>query len=513
MKTNQNQTDKGISCPSCGRFVGAHDRCPYCGTGLQKRVSLKSMRYISIVVALAGLVCLQLMAMSRETPVKEISSITPAMNFAYITIKGVATRPMKYYRDGDKVSSCYIYLKDKTGDMRVTAYRQVAEKLYNKDVYILEGDQVEVSGKIRVAEGDKISMMLEVPDHLKVQHKKGFSEKIEVGHREKIKENSEDQLVKLSNISLENVGDEVLVEAVVEKFSKPGEGSKAPYRIIIEQNGTKLSLVFWDQTFSGIANPEKIVPGIKIQAKATVGKYRDDLQLRLKNSDDLVVLKGEETKKSTRKTETKKKVVMLTAQEASEQSDGSKVKIYGKVVDVYIGGENSRAPNKIYLNTDSGKIPVIYWPTRVHLSQNQIPSIGSEIEAIVTVNSFKGDKQFRLSRASDYKLTKSVSAPQKSEKNKFMPLDMIWREEVNSTVNVKGKVIEIFESWKESAPYKITIGDDSSNTVTIVVWPNVWNSIPETKRPKTGNKISLSGKVKEHRQTKQIQLRSAEDIQ
>ncbi len=510
MKTNQ--TDKGISCPSCGRFVGAHDRCPYCGTGLQKRVSLKSMRYVAIVVALAGMVCLQLMAMSRETPVKEISSITPAMNFAYITIKGEATRPMKYYRDGDKVTSCYIYLKDKTGDMRVTAYRQVAEKLYNKDVYILKGDQVEVSGKIRVAEGDKISMMLEVPDHLKVQHKKGFSDITADKNSGNIKENPENQLVKLSDISSGNVGSEVLVEAVVSKFSKPGEGSKAPYRITIEQNGTVLPLVFWEKTFSNIANPEKLLPGTKIQVNATVGQYRDNLQLRLKNSADLVILKEEETKKSTRKTETKKKVVLLTAQEASEQSDGSKVKIYGKVVDVYIGGENSRAPNKIYLNTDSGKIPVIYWPTRVHLPQNQIPAIGSEIEAIVTVNSYKGDKQFRLSRASDYKLTKSVSAPQKSEKDKFMPLDMIWREEVNSNVKVKGKVIEIFESWKESAPYKVTIGDDSSNTVTIVVWPNVWNSIPESKRPKAGNKISLSGKVKEHRQAKQIQLRSAEDI-
>ena len=109
------KTNKGISCPSCGRFVGAHDRCPYCGTGLQKRVSLKSLRYISLIVAIVGLVCLQLMAMSRETPAKEISSITPAMNFAYIKVKGIATRPMKYYRTGDKVSSCYIYLKDKTG--------------------------------------------------------------------------------------------------------------------------------------------------------------------------------------------------------------------------------------------------------------------------------------------------------------------------------------------------------------------------------------------------------------
>jgi len=204
---------------------------------------------------------------------------------------------------------------------------------------------------------------------------------------------------------------------------------------------------------------------------------------------------------------------MLTAQEASEQSDGSKVKIYGKVVDVYIGGEDSRAPNKIYLKTDGGKIPVVFWPTRVNLSQEQIPSVGAEIEAAVTVSSFKGDKQFRLSRASDYKLTKAGSVTQKSEKEKFMPLDMIWREQVNSTVKVKGKVIEISESWKESAPYKITIGDNNSNTVEIVVWPNVWNSIPENKRPKAGDEISLSGKVKEHRQMKQIQLKSAEDIQ
>jgi len=196
MKTNQNQTEKGITCQSCGRFVGAHDRCPYCGTGLQKRISLKSMRYVSIVVALVGLACLHLMAVNRDTPVKEISSITPAMNFAYITIKGEATRPLKYYRSGDKVSSCYIYLKDKTGDMRITAYRQVAEKLYNKDVYILKGDTVEVSGKIRVAEGDKVSMMLEVPDHLKIEHK---------NYAKKMGENDGDSLVKLSDISSDNV--------------------------------------------------------------------------------------------------------------------------------------------------------------------------------------------------------------------------------------------------------------------------------------------------------------------
>ena len=496
-----NQADKGIECPSCGRFVGAHDRCPYCGTGLHKRISLKSMRYVSIIVAIAGLVCLQLMAMSRETPVKKISSITPAMNFAYITIKGVATRPMKYYRDGDKVNSCYIYLKDKTGDMRVTAYRQVAEKLFNKDVYILKGDQVEVSGKIRVAEGDKVSMMLEVPDHLIVKHK---------NYAKKSDENS---FVALSDISLDSVGGVVVVEAVISEFSKPGEGSKAPYRITIEQDGTKLPVVFWEKIFSRLANPDKLIPGAKIQVTASVAQYKNNLQLRLKKSNNLVILNADEKIKVNRKTETKNIIVALTAQEASEKSDGSKVKIYGKVVDVYIGDENSRAPNKIYLETDTGKIPVIYWPKKVRISQNLIPSVGAEIEAVVTVASYKDSKQLRLSRASDYKLIKAGSETQKSDENKFISIDMVWDADVGSTVKVKGKVIEIFESWKESAPYTVTIGDDSSNTVAVVVWPKIWQSIPENKRPKVGSEISLSGKVKKHRQTKQIQLKSNRDIQ
>jgi len=90
---------------------------------------------------------------------------------------------------------------------------------------------------------------------------------------------------------------------------------------------------------------------------------------------------------------------------------------------------------------------------------------------------------------------------------------MIWDADVGSTVKVKGKVIEISESWKESAPYTVTIGDDSSNTAAIVVWPKVWKSIPENKRPKVGSEISLSGKVKKHRQAKQIQLKSNKDIQ
>ncbi len=503
------KTDKGISCPSCGRFVGAHDRCPYCGTGLQKRISLKSMRYVAIVVAIVGLVCLQLMAMSREAPAKEISSITPAMNFAYITIKGVATRPLKYYRTGDKVTSCYIYLKDKTGTMRVTAFRQVAEKLYNKDVYISTGDKVEVSGKIRVVEGDKISMMLEVPEHLKIQHKDyGKPQKITKSSKGK----SKTQVIKLSDISSVDVGNNVLVEAAIVDFSKPREGSKAPYRITIEQNGTKLPVVFWENTFSRIATPEKIVPGTKIQVKATVGQYRDKIQLRLKRSNNLVFLKAESSAAKATIKKTKKQNRIFTPQEASEQPKGSRITVRGKVVDVFFPGEGSRAPNKIYLETDDGRIPVVFWPSRVVLPQDQIPSVGAEVEANVTVSAYKENKQLKLSRASNYKLISAGSQAQKTEKNEFMPLDELWDAQVGSFVKVKGKAVKVYESQKETAPFKIILADNESNTVAVVAWPDVWNSIPENKRPKVGDKISLKGKVKEYKQNKQIQLKRAEDI-
>ena len=503
------KTDKGISCPSCGRFVGAHDRCPYCGTGLQKRISLKSMRYVALVVAIVGLVCLQLMAMSRETPAKEISSITPAMNFAYITVKGTATRPMKYYRTGDKVTSCYLYLKDKTGTMRVTAFRQVAEKLYNKDVYVSTGDKVEVSGKIRVVEGDKISMTLEVPDHLKIQHKNyAEPQKTTAG----AKAISGSKTIKLSDISSENVGNNVVVEGVISEFNKPREGSKAPYRITIDQDGTKMPVVFWKSVFSHIATPEKIVPGTKIQVKVKIGQYRDKLQLQLKRSNNLIFLKAETvTAKSTNK-KSEKQNQTLTPDEAAAKSKGSRVTVRGKVVDVFFPGEGSRAPNKIYFETVDGKIPVVFWPSRVVLPQEQIPSIGSEIEVAVTVSAYKENKQFKLSSASNYKLISKGSQTQKSEKNEFMPLDELWDAKVGSFVKIKGKTVKIYESRKETAPYKIIVADGESNTLAVVTWPDVWNSIPENKRPKVGNEIILKGKVREYKQNKQIQLKRAGDV-
>ena len=493
------KTENGISCPSCGRFVGAHDRCPYCGTGLKKRISLKSLRITSLLVAIIGLVCLHLMAMNRETPAKEISSITPSMNFAYITIKGIATRPLKYYRDDDdKVSSCYIYVKDKTGSMRIVAYRQVAEKLFNNDVYINKGDDVEVSGKIKVVEGDKVSMMLEVPEHLKIKHK-NYAKPTALAEKVSVK--------KLSDVTLNDVGTEVTVEAVITKFIKPREGSRAPYKIIIEQEGVTLPVVFWQSVYNHISAPEKITTGTKIRAKVNVAQYREKLQLKLKRSSDLIVLKaGSGDVKVTKKT-----IKTLTANEAVEQAKGTKLKVTGKVIDVFIPGENSRAPNKIYLETSDGKIPIVFWSSRVQLPK--MPSVGAEIEATVTVGEYKGNKQLKLYRAEDLKITKESAISGGSEKSsEFISLDEIWDAKVGSFVKVKGKAAKIFESKKETAPYKIILTDAESNTVYIVAWPDVWKSIPEGKRPKVGDEISLKGKVKEYKQRKQIQLKRANDI-
>ena len=497
------KTKNGISCPSCGRFVGAHDRCPYCGTGLKKRISLKSLRYTSLLVAIIGLVCLQLMAMNRETPAKKISDITPSMNFAYITIKGVASRPSKYYRDDDgKVSSCYIYLKDKTGSIRIVAYRQVAEKLFNKDVYILKGDEVEVSGKIKVVEGDKVSMMLEVPEHLKIKHK-NYAKPEAAAENVSVK--------KLSDISINDMETDVTVEGRIAKFSKPREGSRAPYKIVIEQDGEKLPIVFWESVYNHISAPEKLVAGSKIRAKVSVAQYREKMQLKLRRSNDLTVLKTGSGNAGAA-TSTKKEISkIITADEAAEKTKGTKVKVRGKVVDVYVPDENSRAPNKIYLETSSGKIPIVFWSSRVQLEKT--PTEGAVVEAKVTVGAYKDNKQLKLYRAEDLKIISEGKITGSSGKNDaFMPLDELWDAQVGSFVNVKGKTTKIFESKKETAPFKIVLADAESNTIYIVAWPDVWKSIPENNRPKVGDEISLKGKVKEYKQRKQIQLKRASDI-
>ena len=597
------KNNNDIICPSCKRFVGAHDRCQFCGTGIKKRISLKFLRYTSLIIAIVGLVCLQLMAMHREIPVKSIASINPAMNFGYITVIGKAARPMRFYRNSDKISSFYLYLEDETGDIKVTGFKNVAQNLNKAGVSVRKGDKVKVSGTVKVKD-NSVSLLLQNVKHFEVltdskselvsleevpaieddtsisfkakiarinlprSPKAPFTIKLEDGTGSgelkvwrsqfevldkpgqmvegsvvqvralKSSYRGQPQLqlekpgdliilaqasatdvdqpfsqkkeVKLRDISSQNIGEKISIKAKIIELRKPPQGTKAPYILTIKEDGVIHKMIFWNKVFYGFQNANELKPGAIIAANVTVDEYRGRLQLKLYNASDLKILKESDDENSSQKVE-------ISPADAIKLSDGVAVKIRGIVAYLKKPSEGSKAPFRIMLEGDGELIQLTCWPkTFLKIPKSKHPNKGAIIKASVTVQSYKGKKQLKLSRATDYFLEKKGAGGLGNSENNFGIIPLPDIKSINNvvdgkTVRIDGKVKNIIESDVENIPFRIIL-EDETGILTIVVWPNVWETFSDSQKPKIGESVSINGVASTYKETKQLRVKFAKDI-
>lgn len=149
-------------CPSCGKFVGAYEKCPYCGTELQKRMSIIFFKRAALVVALGGLFLLWFTATKMKPPLIKIDDITPGYNNAVVEIKGkvVSTRSAKE----DDIS---FMVDDGTGRIKCQAFRG-RKKMRESGNLPHSGDEVSVVGQIQTTDRWGTSLMINVPAWVKV---------------------------------------------------------------------------------------------------------------------------------------------------------------------------------------------------------------------------------------------------------------------------------------------------------------------------------------------------------
>ncbi len=66
-------------CPSCGRYVGPHEACPYCGAPLTGRTSIRGVKIVAILLATVGLAALWFAATRAEVPLIQIGQAGATM--------------------------------------------------------------------------------------------------------------------------------------------------------------------------------------------------------------------------------------------------------------------------------------------------------------------------------------------------------------------------------------------------------------------------------------------------
>ena len=135
--------------------------CPYCGCDSLTPLFLKRMRLGAVALAGIGFLFLCLMSYSRELPLVTAGRVNPMMNSARVRVAGVVESRAYVSKKDGVVDYLSFYVNDGTGSMRVSAYSDIACALTNEGKLPEKGDNVEVSGSLRIVFGKPATLRLE----------------------------------------------------------------------------------------------------------------------------------------------------------------------------------------------------------------------------------------------------------------------------------------------------------------------------------------------------------------
>lgn len=255
-----------VMCPSCGKFVGAYEKCPYCGTELKKRISIVFFKRSAIVVALGGLFLLWLTATHLKPTLIKINEITPFYNNAVVEVEGkVISTKMK------KKDDISFLLDDGTAELKCQAFRG-REKMKSTGNLPHAGDTVSVIGQINITDKWGTSMMINVPSNVKVTPVK--AEKVKIG----------EITVEDKNKLVEVVGEVVYV--------RDSRGNKF---ISIGDITGRIDMPLWKSDIKRIRDKKKVeevsTKGNELRVIGSIDEYRGNPQIQVRDIEEIEVLK------------------------------------------------------------------------------------------------------------------------------------------------------------------------------------------------------------------------------
>lgn len=154
-------------CPACGRYTATALVCPYCEVTLPDRGLLRSLRWIALPAAFAGLGLLWLAAHRTPLPVVPVTSLSPA-DAGRTRVQGaVVSAPRLFSRHGAP-RHVRFDLDDGTGRVSVCASRRVARDLVAAGLLPPGGAIVEVTGNTAPGRDRRPLLYLEASSSLRL---------------------------------------------------------------------------------------------------------------------------------------------------------------------------------------------------------------------------------------------------------------------------------------------------------------------------------------------------------
>ncbi len=436
-------------CPSCGRYAGPYEACPYCGAHLAGRMPVRLVKVAAILLATAGLVLLWFAATRAEVDLIQIGQAGATMNMAYVRLEGRCTREPAYDPESDYLS---FWLEDDTGEIRVSAYRAETRQLIEQGRVPALGDVVEVTGTLRVRE-DFYALTVNVPEQLRITRADPVD--LAIG------------AIEPSDLYLR-----VRVRGEVRSVYEPYEGLTL---VTVRDETGEIPIALSEDLVALSGALPAVSPGQVVEVVAAVSLYGDTPQLVLASVADVVVLD-----------ESVRVVAEKNIGDLSSEDVGQPVVVRGSVLEV----NPFSAGVKFTLDDGSGSVSLLLWQDVYDaLPDPAALGIGAELQVQGRISEYEDELEVVPELAEDVQVLAAAPAPPETTVGALTTAD------VGRVVTLRGTLGER-EIFSSGVRFRL---DDGTGTIILLLWQNVYDETPGAERLATGVQIEVTGQIEEYR--------------
>jgi DNA/RNA endonuclease YhcR with UshA esterase domain len=449
------------NCPSCGRYVGPHEACPYCGARLAGRIPIRTVKVVALLLVTVGLAVLWFAATRAEVDRIQIGQVGATMNFAYVRIQGHCTRAPSYDPESGYLS---FWIADDTGEMHVSAYRAETRQIVAEGRVPALGDLVDVAGTLRVRE-DFPSLTVNLSEQL-------YSTRSEPVDRDIGTIGPEDQFVR------------VRVRGQVRAVREPYPGLVL---VTVRDASGSIDIAVSEDLVALSGSSPALPLGQPVEVAAAVSLYRDTPQLVPASVADIVSLD-----------QPVPVAVEKRIGELSTVDVGQLALVHGTVTEV----DPFSAGVKLTVDDTTGAVIVLLWQSICDsLPDPAVLDVGAEIQVQAEVSEYRGELELIPELAADVRVL--AAAPPSAE----MMVGALTAADVGRVVTLRGA---LGPPDPFSAGVKFPL-DDGTGQIVLLLWSDVYERAPEGLG--AGARVIVRGEVAEYRGALELIPRNAGEIQ
>ena len=453
------------TCPSCGRDAGTNEICPHCGADLKRRLRVRTFGILSIVVAVVGVAILLFFAVRAPVPTVRVSDIQSTSNYAYVQLNGVVSRGPNYNPDSQSIT---FWLRDDTGEIMVSAFRDQTQQLIAADKVPTPGDTIALQGTLRVRDGSP-SLTIDSADSMKLTRATAAAADRPIG-----------------SITSDDNLQGVRVVGEVRQINAPFTGLK----LITLRDATGAIDVALPTDFEAAFGPTPpITIGQSIQVLGAVTKFEDTPQLTVRRGADITPLQ-----------EAVALAKFMSLPAITEAQVGKWVRTQGEISQVTPGDKNT----KFTLSEGDKRLTVLIWPNAWAVLPQADFQPGAELTVQGEVSLFRGDLEIVPELASDLEVLARAAPVEAQAKS----IGSITSDDLKSLIVAQG-TIEQAVAFSLGSRYDFS---DPSGTIILLVWNS--NIDPQKQREifTVGTALSVTGEIEDFNRQLEIVPRSLEDV-